>query len=61
MQKTRLAPMSAGFDIWLNPPVKTVRAYRLFDITNHLDVMTTSGNPTVELKETDPFTYQYAR
>jgi hypothetical protein len=50
--------MSDGLNNWSNPPVKTVRAYRLFDIANSMDVMTKTTTPVVELKETEPFMYQ---
>ena len=50
--------MSDGLNSWSNPPVKTVRTYRLFDITNYMDVMTQTTTPLVEFKETQPLMYQ---
>ncbi|CAF0950770.1 unnamed protein product [Adineta ricciae] len=58
LSKTRLAPASDGLESWSNPPVKTVRAYRLFDITNHMDIMTKTNNPMVEFQETIPMHYR---
>jgi len=56
--ETRLQPMSAGFESWSNPPVNTLRAYRLFNITNYLDVMTKSTHPKIEFEETKPLYYE---
>jgi hypothetical protein len=58
LSKTRLAPLSDGLESWSNPPVKTVRAYRLFNVTNYMDIMTQTNNPTVEIQETKPLYYQ---
>jgi len=58
LSKTKLAPSSEGMKSWSNPPVKTVRAYRLFDVTNYMDIMTQTSNPTLEFRETDPMFYQ---
>ncbi|UJR37080.1 hypothetical protein I4U23_029784 [Adineta vaga] len=58
LSKTRLAPSSYGFEAWLNPPITNIRAYRLFDITNYMDIMTKSNNPTVEFQETKPMHYR---
>jgi len=57
-QKTRLTPTSDGFESWLNPPVKTIRAYRLFDVTNYMDIMTKTNNPKLEFQETKPMLYR---
>ncbi|CAF0881508.1 unnamed protein product [Rotaria sordida] len=56
--KTRLEPASAGFESWINPPVKTIRAYRLFNVTNYMDVMTDRNDPTIEIEETKPLRYR---
>ncbi|CAF4738249.1 unnamed protein product, partial [Rotaria sp. Silwood2] len=56
--RTRLAPMSDGFESWMDPPVKTTRAYRLFNITNYMDVMTDKNDPTIQIQETKPLTYR---
>ncbi|CAF4444871.1 unnamed protein product, partial [Adineta steineri] len=57
--KTRLAPLSDGNESWINPPVTTLRAYRLFNITNYMDIMTSSNNTLMKFQETDPFLYKY--
>ncbi|CAF1110769.1 unnamed protein product [Rotaria sp. Silwood1] len=57
-RKTRLAPSSDGFQGWLNPPVKTTRAYRLFNITNYMKVMTDKNEPEIQFQETKPLTYR---
>ena len=57
-QKTRLAPDTDGMESWSHPPVKTLRAYRLFDVTNYMDIMTKSSNPELEFQETIPMYYQ---
>lgn len=58
LSKVKLAPLSGGMDNWLNPPAKTIRDYRLFDVINHMDIMTQSSNPTLQFKETVPMTYR---
>jgi len=58
LSKTKLAPLSEGMENWLNPPVKTLRDYRLFDITNYMDIMTETTSPKLEFKETLPLTYR---
>ena len=50
--------MSDGFESWSNPPVTTIRSYRLFDVTNYMDIMTNSSNPLLEFQETLPMTYR---
>ena len=50
--------MSDGLQSWSNPPVKTIRAYRLFDVKNYMDIMTKTSNPTLEFEETLPMLYQ---
>ncbi len=50
--------MSNGLENWSNPPVKTIRAYRLFNITNYMDIMTKTNNPVLEFQETKPLSYQ---
>lgn len=60
-KKTKLAPLSEGMENWLNPPVKTLRDYRLFDITNYMDIMTETTSPKLEFKETLPLTYRYKK
>lgn len=58
LSKIRLAPMSAGFENWSNPPVSTRRAYRLFNITNYMDLMTKTSHPTIQFEETQPMYYE---
>ncbi|CAF1276835.1 unnamed protein product [Adineta steineri] len=58
LEKTRLAPLSDGNESWINPPVTTLRAYRLFNITNYMDIMTSSNNTLMKFQETDPFLYK---
>jgi hypothetical protein len=60
LSQTRLAPMSNGLENWSNPPVKTIRAYRLFNITNYMDIMTKTNNPVLEFQETKPLSYQFS-
>jgi len=50
--------MSDGNESWINPPITTLRAYRLFNITNYMDIMTDTNNPLMEFRETDPFMYK---
>jgi len=50
--------MSDGNESWINPPVTTLRAYRLFNITNYMDIMTDINNPLMEFRETEPFMYK---
>ena len=50
--------MSDGYDSWKNPPVTTIRAYRLFNITNYMDIMTDVNTPLMEFDETQPFEYK---
>ena len=50
--------MSDGNESWINPPVTTIRAYRLFNITNYMDIMTSTDNPLMKFKETDPYMYK---
>lgn len=57
-KRTKLAPLSKGMEIWSNPPVKTLRDYRLFDVKNYMDIMTDASNPTLQFQETLPLTYQ---
>lgn len=58
LKKTVLAPNTDGFEIWLNPPVKTLRSYRLFDVINSIEVMTKQNTPELEIRETLPLTYE---
>lgn len=58
LAKTRLAPGSPGLESWLNSPVKTIRAYRLFNITNYMDIMTDRTGPLMEIQETKPMMYR---
>ena len=39
--------------------MKTIRAYRLFNVTNYMDIMTKTTNPLLEIQETDPLMYRY--
>lgn len=50
--------MSEGLENWLNPPVTTLRSYRLFDIKNYMDIMTQTSNPELEFQETLPIPYR---
>ncbi|CAF0885908.1 unnamed protein product [Adineta steineri] len=58
LSKTRLQPLSDGLEVWSNPPVKTVRGYRLFDVTNYMDIMTNKSDPQLEIRETIPMNYR---
>lgn len=58
LKKTVLAPNTDGFEIWLNPPVKTLRSYRLFDVINSIEVMTKQNTPELQIRETLPLTYE---
>ncbi|CAF1099743.1 unnamed protein product [Adineta ricciae] len=58
LEKTRLAPLSDGNESWTNPPITTLRAYRLFNVTNYMDIMTDTNNPTLNFQETLPFMYK---
>ncbi|CAF1519898.1 unnamed protein product [Rotaria sordida] len=58
LAKTRLAPMSEANTSWMNPPATTIRNYRLFNITNYMDIMTDMNNPLMEFQETEPFPYK---
>ncbi|CAF5037814.1 unnamed protein product, partial [Rotaria magnacalcarata] len=56
--KIRLAPDSDGFQGWLKPPVETIRTYRLYNITNYMDIMTNKSDPLLEFQETKPLRYK---
>ncbi|CAF0981832.1 unnamed protein product [Rotaria sp. Silwood1] len=58
LAKTRLAPVSKGNISWMNPPVLTIREYRLFNVINYMDIMTDINNPLMEFRETEPFPYK---
>ncbi|UJR09125.1 hypothetical protein I4U23_013372 [Adineta vaga] len=58
LQKIRLAPSSDGNESWTIPPIQTIRAYRLFNITNYMDIMTDTNNPMMNFEETLPFMYR---
>jgi hypothetical protein len=50
--------LSDGNESWINPPITTLRAYRLFNVTNYMDIMTDTNNPLMEFRETEPFMYK---
>lgn len=51
--------MSEGNTSWTIPPATTIRAYRLFNITNYMNIMTEEGNTLMEFAETEPLHYKY--
>ncbi|CAF1002188.1 unnamed protein product [Didymodactylos carnosus] len=57
LKKVQLYPQSAGYKTWIDSPVTTTRAYRLFNVTNYMTVMSSPNSP-IEIQETDPFMYK---
>ncbi|CAF1066681.1 unnamed protein product [Didymodactylos carnosus] len=55
--KIQLRPESDGYKNWIESPVTTTRAYRLFNVTNYKTIMTNPSSP-MEIQETDPFMYK---
>jgi hypothetical protein len=52
-----LKPNSEGYNTWLSPPTTITRGYYLFNITNHVDIVTDPLSATVRFKETPPYSY----
>ncbi|CAF1327017.1 unnamed protein product, partial [Didymodactylos carnosus] len=62
LDKIKLAPNSPGYHGWTNPPITTTYTYRLFNIINSHDIMTSKSSkpaPLMKIIETSPFSYTY--
>ncbi|CAF1106675.1 unnamed protein product [Didymodactylos carnosus] len=62
LDKIKLAPNSPGYHDWSNPPPATTYTYRLSNVINSQDIMTSKSSiraPLMEIIQTSSFSYTY--
>ncbi|CAF0813667.1 unnamed protein product [Rotaria sordida] len=57
LKEIALKPDSTGYKTWLNPPTTITRAYRLFNVTNPMEIVTNPATTTINVQETRPYSY----